>query len=357
MPNNKQLTWGLVIATYKREQILLRCLHLATQQTLPPQEIIVVDASPNWENIHYRVMHEVASHYSTIDWKYVQANRASLPAQRNQGIALATTDILFLIDDDSLMYPDCAAEVMRIYAQDTEHQVVGVLCSLAAKEPAQPNPQSDQSPDVNKLNKRIIVNKLRNLVSRRLLKDTTSFVPYDSAYSQYTLPASLDGIAQRIFVMEGARMTFRRELFQHISFEEVLERYAICEDADVGYRAARLGILLRAFQAQICHLYASGGRLSRKQVMALWVLNQIVLHRFYSSDLVWSKQQLLRMFLRRLTLLSIKDILAFRWLLPSAQGILFGLRYRNKILAMEVEQLRSWYPQFQQELISGTQLL
>jgi glycosyltransferase involved in cell wall biosynthesis len=46
---SKSLTWALVIATYKREHILLRCLRLAAVQTRLPKEIIVVDASPDYE--------------------------------------------------------------------------------------------------------------------------------------------------------------------------------------------------------------------------------------------------------------------------------------------------------------------
>ena len=46
---SKSLTWALVIATYKRENILLRCLQLAAIQTRLPKEIIVVDASPDYE--------------------------------------------------------------------------------------------------------------------------------------------------------------------------------------------------------------------------------------------------------------------------------------------------------------------
>ncbi|MCK5877203.1 MAG: glycosyltransferase, partial [Candidatus Marithrix sp.] len=44
----KNLTWSVVIPTYKREKVLLKCLHFAAQQTLLATEIIVVDASPEW---------------------------------------------------------------------------------------------------------------------------------------------------------------------------------------------------------------------------------------------------------------------------------------------------------------------
>src|SRR5438105_545340 len=45
------LTWALVIATYQRPDMLLRCLRLAVQQTRPPRELVIIDASPNWKDV------------------------------------------------------------------------------------------------------------------------------------------------------------------------------------------------------------------------------------------------------------------------------------------------------------------
>ena len=88
--NKSQLTWALVIPTYQREPVLLRCLRFAAQQTLLPTEIIVIDASTDWEKTRNKVTQELIAQYPTIDWQYVQANRASSAAQRNQGIERAT---------------------------------------------------------------------------------------------------------------------------------------------------------------------------------------------------------------------------------------------------------------------------
>jgi hypothetical protein len=42
---------------------------------------------------------------------------------------------VFLFDDDSLMYPDCAAEIMRVYDADTGRSVVGVNATNVAVPP------------------------------------------------------------------------------------------------------------------------------------------------------------------------------------------------------------------------------
>ncbi len=49
-------------------------------------------------------MDELAANSPASRWQYLQAQRASSAAQRNQCIELVTADIVFLIDDDSFMY-------------------------------------------------------------------------------------------------------------------------------------------------------------------------------------------------------------------------------------------------------------
>src|SRR5438552_18364771 len=106
------LSWSLVVATYNRKDVLSRCLALAAGQHRRPLEIIVVDASPDWAATRARVMTELSAHHHHVHWEYVQARRRCLTAQRNQGVRLSHADVLFLIDDDSLMYPDCAEHVL-----------------------------------------------------------------------------------------------------------------------------------------------------------------------------------------------------------------------------------------------------
>ena len=70
-----------------------------------------------------------------IRWHYVKAERRSSTSQRNQGVRAASTDVVFLCDDDSLMYPDCAAEIMRVYDADSGRSVVGVNATNVAVPP------------------------------------------------------------------------------------------------------------------------------------------------------------------------------------------------------------------------------
>ena len=61
---------------------------------------------------------------------YVGAATKSLTCQRNQGLEYATGDIVFLFDDDTLMFPDCAEQILKIY-EDDDGSLVGIgACSV-----------------------------------------------------------------------------------------------------------------------------------------------------------------------------------------------------------------------------------
>ncbi|BAP55046.1 glycosyl transferase, family 2 [Thioploca ingrica] len=354
MSQPEKLDWGLVIATYKREEILPRCLHLAVQQTLPPQEIIVVDASPNWEKTRDNIMLELVTQHPSINWQYVQAKRASLTAQRNQGIDLATADILFLIDDDSLMYPDCAEEIMRVYSHDITHKVVGIMAHWEPLPPDRMVVTKDNQPPAARSKLR---NKLQTIHFHfkqfigQLLVPTE--VNYDFPRPKYTIPATLAGMAiHQVPNLLGFCMTFRRKIFEHLHFEEILEAYAANEDIDVSFRARRHGILLRALNARICHMQAAGGRLSKSAVAALRALNQAVLNCLHNSNVAHFKKIYPKLLWRMLIKLTIKDILSRNFSCPSTRGVWFALRHYQTVFSKQPDELRAWYPGFQRKIMA-----
>lgn len=352
------LQWSVVIPTYQREPVLLRCLHWITQQTLLPKEIIVVDASPNWHETHTKVMSGLAAQFPTIHWHYVAAKRASSAAQRNQGIELNTADIVFLIDDDSYMYPNCAEEVIHIYTADTEQQVAGIMPFLNPL-PPEIGIQTSTQLITHSLLKQYWL-KLKTSLrhwAKRMIKDDDIFIPYDFSYPSYQVPESLKQFdVYCVPMIHGARMSYRREILAKIRFEEMLARYAVNEDNDVCYRASRLGMLLHAMRPQICHLHASSGRLSRFTVTVLWGLNQVALHRLHSADLTHFQHLFVKLLWRRLFTQAIKDILDRRWTLPAMRGIWYVLRHYQMISQRTPDELHDWYPQFQQTLIDQNKM-
>ncbi len=348
-PDPKPLSWALVVATYQRAHILPRCLRLAAEQTRPPAEIIVVDASPDWEKTRDLVLTELATAHPAIRWLYVQAERPSSTAQRNQGTRLAHADVLFLIDDDSLMYPDCAEQILRVYEADVGQAVAGVNAMHVPQPPDQPSaaPKGRLSEHGT--------TKQYGLVARLvrwLLRADDLFVPYDADFPQHTLPPAVAqlSIGTRP-LMAGWGMTFRRNICLKEPFDEILSRYAAGEDSDMGYRASRHGLLLTALEAHLCHIGATGGRLPPYVVALLGNLNPLVMHRLYSTDLQRSRRRSRGLLARRFLILLCKDLAKGRLSLPNARGILGAWRWLGPVFSQSEAELRAWYPTFQKQLI------
>ena len=358
------LSWSLVVATYNRQEVLPRCLALAARQTRPPLEIIVVDASPDWETTRARMLTELAPNYSQIRWEYVQAERRSGSAQRNQGIRLSRADIAFLIDDDSLMSPECAEQIVRIYEADTGREVAGVMADEAANPPDEPTPPAVEPGALPPPR-----GKLRQLKDHFLdwLGVQDYLQPYDTKPLSWELPRTLQAAgyttdpevasrgAKQLLLprarLYGAWMTCRRELMEREPFDEVLDAYSYLEDADVSYRLARHGQLLLSADARICHLKAGGGRLSLFTLATLGTMNALVLHRLHSPDLSRSISLYRSFLLKQLLIQGLRDLAGKDTSFPRTHGVLVALGLFQRVFTSSEEELRRWYPTFQEELL------
>jgi GT2 family glycosyltransferase len=344
-------TWGLVICTYRRGEVLLRCLRAAMRQTVLPAEVIVVDASPDWELTRDLAIREVKG----VRCEYVHAAAARLPAQRNQGIALATADVLFLIDDDSILYPDCAQEILKVYAADSERKIaaVGAMPVPAPPDeegvPAQASPTNWITVKTSRWGRMVL--RLRHWLAKGFDRGEDSFVPYGGTWPKQSIPASCAGLdLQPAKALNGFRMTFRREVIAHVGFVGMLVGSAPFEDIEASHRASRYGAVVNARRARLCHLAWSSGRLNYFSLGALWVMNAAVLHVLHGQD----QKQLERIWRRRtfwgMCFELLKDLLKRRRGFPGFAGIRAGRRMLGKIYATTPQRLERWYPRVQRRV-------
>jgi GT2 family glycosyltransferase len=353
------LTWGLVVSTYNREKILPLCLKLAVQQTRQPIEIIVIDASNTWQDTRRTVMAEIASTSPTIRWVYAAAEQRSLTLQRNQGLKLATADIVFLIDDDSLMYPDCAEAIMQVYEADLDGAIAGVQAEAVNVPPALEGEITDARKQGGLKSKPKATSwggmqTIQRWLWRHIfLMDARKlFVPYDAGFPDRPLPENVAKLnIWRTELFQGYRMTYRRELIMKEGFEPLLRYYAAGEDLDASYRVSRHGILLTALDGKLHHFESAGGRMPRFKVSTLSALNQALCIRKHSKNLVQRKQAYYWLMLRRIVAEFFKDILSRRWGLPQMRGVLVALGYAPKIFSLPDHEVAEWYVQFQQKFL------
>lgn len=364
MTAQNHLTWGLVISTYNREKVLPLCLELAVKQSRLPIEIVVVDASDHWQDTRNQVMADIAVHAPDIRWVYEAAEQRSICLQRNQGIKLATADVLFLIDDDSLMYPTCAEEIMRVYEADTEGAIAGVQAA-AVEHPPTDITITDNRKQTGSASEFLtphsgLLGELKGWIWKHvfLMDGRKLFLPYDGDFPSHPIPASLSHLnVWRVELFQGHRMTYRREMIAKEMFEPFLRYYTAGEDLDASYRVSRHGCLLMALDAQLHHFQSAGGRLSRFKISVLSALNQALCIRRNAPNLSQVKGLYYRLMMRRVVAELLKDLLSRRWSLPQARGILVANRYSHKLFSLSESELGEWYVQFQREFLEQNRLI
>ncbi len=345
-----RFTWCLTIATYNRSDCLRRCIELAMAQTRLPHEVVVVDASDDWESNRRMVIREIEERHPGLRCTYVKARVRSLTHQRNQALELASSDVLFMIDDDSFMFPDCAEEIMKIYDADSERKVAGVSASLSTNPPSAEPSASLAGPTraraaAERL-ERMLVRRFHAFYAPRLV------LPYDGEYPDREIPPTVLALgAVRLRYFLGMCMTYRREVFVKERFSECLIRYAAGEDLDASYRISRHGALVQAPRARLFHAKSPLQRLSRRTIAMLSLTNFAVLYRLYGYD----PDALFRRFrsgLRRRALIDmISDLGRRQWTLPRVRGDWRAYWLLDKIQRRNLDELPAWYHQVQVEII------
>ncbi|WP_439518911.1 glycosyltransferase family 2 protein [Hydrogenophaga sp.] len=352
---SQTLTWAWCIATYQRHAVLRRALATVVAQSRLPSELIVVDASPNWEEGRALLTSDFERYRSEMGFEmrleYVQGTRASSAAQRNQGIELASADVLFLIDDDTLLYPDCAEKLMEVYERDSAGVVQAVIPSHVKTPPDAAFDGSDAA-ELAGLPTQGAVAQYHPFVGavRRWLKADDRFVPYDADFPQHVIPVELSDLPLSLRnLAAGYCLTCRRSAALREKFEGRLERYCPGEDSDFTYRMTRTGPILARHDAQICHLEAGTGRMASFPKTALGAINPLLLHRIHSSDrrrsLVLNRQLLLR----RLVIEALKDLRNRDWSLPQARGIYAALAASKSIFSCPDEEFDRLFHSYQRQ--------
>jgi hypothetical protein len=318
--------------------------------------VIIVDASPHWQTTRDAILGEFEPAHPDVEFLYVQGKRASLTAQRNQGIDLAAADVAFMIDDDALLFPDTAERVMEVYDADVDQEVVALTPAFVPDVPDVPNmPDADGGtrtmkglvgPDESRSG------ALRR-ITRRLLWSDLQLVAYDDRPWHRPVPPRLAGFGLVPMPFSGGSATFRTSVLRDVRFEEMLERYASGEDWDISLRIRDRGLIALVPSARQCHLAAAGGRLSQRTVIMLRYLNYMALHVVHSSDSARSRRMYRQMLSRRVIGEALSDLTKRNWRLSRAAGAWAALRRLGEMFSKTPNEMRRWYPELQRQIIAS----
>lgn len=332
------------MATLNRVDMLKHCVACALTQTRPPSEIVIVDASEDWQTNREQILNQVGD---AVPVCYLPASVGSSTVQRNTAIAACKADICMLIDDDSLMHADCAEIIMRAYEADEKGEILGIA-GVAGSSPLSVGDFARKENSGNSGRESAMLStRLKSFLWRELflMGRAVNFVPYAGPVGSYVPEwAAEQGLdLAPATQLPGCRMTIRRSAGLREPFEPAFRSYSPGEDFDISYRLSRLGAICIARSARIYHHEIAASRIRREQELVLSICNIAYLIRRHSPNLRRDRRRWSLLMFRRLLAEFLKDGLSRRWRFPQFQAAWKAQMIGRKILCLPDDEDYAYY--------------
>ena len=242
-----------------RPQSVLQLLQSVQEQTLYPDEILIIDGSTNQETEHILTENQ----FQHLHYFAVPHEHRGLTKQRNYGIdRIGTTmEVVCFLDDDTVLEKTYFEEIIKTFE---EHQGVSGVGGVAINENswtlAEPNIKYDSrryyqwEGFVYKEGQRNVV---RNYLGLQSNVEPGCMPDYSHGK---TCGFPLNGKTYEVDLLIGMSFAFRRKVVDSIRFSPYFEGYGLYEDADFSLRALQFGTNVINTKAQLSHYHHPSGR-------------------------------------------------------------------------------------------------
>ena len=240
---------SLVVATKDRPDDLRRMMGSLQNQTMPPMEIVVVDASSN-------SVEAILKEFPALSLRYLRHLPPSAAAQRNAGIhdCSASATLIGFADDDVIFEPK-AFELMMRFWDAAPPETLGAAFNLLNY------PQRGPS----------------LLKNSRFSESLGLYSPRPGSVSRSGWQTVIPGLSETQYVdwLPTTAVTFRKEAFQLSLFDAFYESYSYLEDLDLSYTISRRGRLAVVAEAGYLHFPSPSGRVTSFQFGRYEVRNRL----------------------------------------------------------------------------------
>ena len=250
------MKFSLIVCTYMRPTTLLKLLETVSQQSLYPDEILIVDGSTN--DLTRIVIEE--NIFENLKYFKVLDKDRGLTKQRNFGIDRVnkTMDIVCFLDDDTLLEVDFFKNIIKTYHIYPNALAVGGYITNEVSWSEKELTNDDEFYYDGWVRQESSRFKLRKKIA--LLDDTApGWMPkFSNGRSVTFLPPS-----NKIYQVEqimGGVSSYRFDVFKNLSFSTYFEGYGLYEDADFSLRLAKKGNLYINTAARLEHHHDAAGR-------------------------------------------------------------------------------------------------
>jgi len=246
------LSLSLIVCTYRRPEPVRRLLEAVASQTRRPDEVLVVDASPEADT-------EEAVRGLGVIYERVPPEERGLTRQRNWGIARAHGELIAFLDDDTVPEPGYFEEVLACFERHPDAVGVGgyifneVDWRRGGGRPSLSVYRNGEWERREDFRWRL----------RRIAGLDSSLEPGRMPASGHGRPTGFvppDGEDHPVEFFMGGAATWRRDLLEQVRFSPWFQGYGLYEDMDFCLRAGRHGGLWLCTRARLSHLHDAAGR-------------------------------------------------------------------------------------------------
>jgi len=255
-----ELNFTLIICTYQRSKALSSLLDSVKNQTLYPNQILIIDGSLDNETEILLSKNQITN----LEYYKVTEDNRGLTKQRNFGVNKVnrTSQIICFLDDDIVLTEDYFKNLISTYSAYPSAIGVGGYIKDEVKWVV--------SEQIARFDEYSIDGYTRKLGSRNLFRkkmkmlsdDPPGYMPeFSNGLSISFLPPS--GKIYPVEFFMGGVSSYRKSLFNDMRFSDYFIGYGLYEDMDFCLRASKKGKLFVNTSAQLYHLHEEEGRPNR----------------------------------------------------------------------------------------------
>lgn len=242
-----------------RPESLLQLLESVREQTLYPDEILIVDGSTNTET----ELVLKGNSFSNLHYFAVPPEHRGLTKQRNYGIERVghAMEVVCFLDDDTILEPDYFEETIRTFET---HPGISGVGGVAVNENSWilADPNKKYNPHRYYQWEGFVYKEGQRNVVRNYLGLQSNLGPGrmpDYSHAK-TCGFPLDGKIHEVDLLMGMSFAFRKKVVDAIQFSSYFEGYGLYEDADFSIRALQFGKNAINTKARLSHFHHPSGR-------------------------------------------------------------------------------------------------
>ena len=252
------ISTSIIVPTYNRPESLKECILSILEQTVMPNEIIIIDDG-NLSGIP--CINELSE--AGVNCRYFKKDVPGLTESRNTGVKLSTGDILCFLDDDVVLFPNYLEEILGIYYQDEGEDIAGVGGLIANIPPLK------WYEYIRNMYYIVFLNK--GIKEGRVLK---SGFCTELGITEFRL-----NHISRVDFLSGGVSSYRRKIFEEFSFTDKFREHALGEDKDFSLRVSKKYRLVVNPQAKLFHYNSTEMRPDKRERGEKFVIGKYLIFK------------------------------------------------------------------------------